>query len=191
MNAPSSKVNVLGISGSLRKASFNTAALHAAQELAPPDVTITIHDISEIPLYNEDVEKKGFPAAVAALHAAIRGADAVLFATPEYNYSVAGVMKNTFDWASRPPTDCVLNGKPAAVFGASPGGMGTSRAQYHLRQSCVFANMLVLNKPEVFISQAHTKFDTQGKLTDEKTRAAVRSLIAALGDWTRRLRASA
>ena len=179
-------LKVLGISGSLRKASFNTAALRAAQELAPADVVIDIFDLAPIPPYNEDVNAAGFPAPVQALRERIAAADALLFVTPEYNYSMSGVLKNAIDWASRPP-DQPFNGKPAAIMGASPGAVGTARAQYHLRQSCVFLNIHLVNKPEVMIGTAATKFDAELRLTDETTRGFVRDLVASLAAWTRRL----
>jgi chromate reductase len=179
-------IGVLGISGSLRKASYNTALLRAAVELAPPEVRITIAEISAIPLYDEDVREQGFPAPVEALRRQVKEADALLIATPEYNYSMPGVLKNAIDWVSRPP-DQPFDGKPLAIMGASP-GMGTVRAQYHLRQSAVFLNMLPLNKPEVMVGRAMEKFDAEGRLTDAKTREAVGTLLAALVAWTRRLK---
>ena len=141
-------IKILGISGSLRKGSFNTAALRAAIELAPEGVTIIEADISDIPLYNEDVNAQGRPPSVERFRQQIRDADALLFVTPEYNYSVPGVLKNAIDWASRPPEQ-PFAGKPAAIMGASPGVIGTARAQYHLRQIAVFLDLKVLNKPEV------------------------------------------
>jgi chromate reductase len=179
-------LRVLGISGSLRKASYNTAALRAAQELAPADMTVETFDLAAIPIYNDDVRLQGFPPAVQELRQRIAAADALLFVTPEYNYSLPGVLKNAIDWASRPPEQ-PFNAKPVAVMGASPGATGTARAQYHLRQCCVFLNMHLLNKPEVMIANAAGRFDADGRLTDEATRGFVRDLMAALGQWTRRL----
>jgi chromate reductase len=180
-------LNVLGISGSLRKGSYNTASLRAAQELAPPGMTIEIADIAALPLYNEDVKAVGFPPPVQHLRQRIAAADALLFATPEYNYSMSGVLKNAIDWASRPP-DQPFNDKPAAIMGASPGVTGTARAQYHLRQSCVFLNMHLVNRPEVMIGAAASRFDAEGRLTDEATRGFVLDLLVALAAWTARLR---
>ncbi|MFI4986988.1 MAG: NADPH-dependent FMN reductase [Alphaproteobacteria bacterium] len=180
-------VSVLGICGSLRKGSYNRMALAAAGELLPPGMTLESFDIAAIPLYNEDVRAAGFPKPVEELRARILAADALLFATPEYNYSMPGVLKNAIDWASRPP-DQPFNGKPAAIMGASPGLVGTGRAQYHLRQSCVFLNMFPVNKPEVLIGQYQSKFDAAGKLTDETTRGFIRDLLASLDAWTRKLR---
>jgi len=183
----SNPIRVLGISGSLRKASYNSALLRAAVELAPPDMQLETTDLSAIPLYNEDVRTQGFPAPVADLRGRVAQADAILIVTPEYNYSVPGVLKNAIDWVSRPP-DQPFDGKPLAIMGASPGTLGTARAQYHLRQTAVFLNMCPLNKPEVFVSRAHERFDADGRLVDQKTRELVTNLLNALVDWTRRLR---
>ena len=180
-------MKLLGISGSLRHASFNTGLLRAAQTLTPQGVTLELLDISRLPLYNEDVRTLGFPPEVAAMRASIAAADALLFATPEYNYSVPGVLKNAIDWGSRPP-DQPFAGKPFAVMGASGGLGGTLRAQYHLRQIAVFVDLLAFNKPEVTVRSAGDKFDAQGNLTDEDTRAQVGKLVEALVAWTRRLR---
>jgi chromate reductase, NAD(P)H dehydrogenase (quinone) len=179
-------LKVLGISGSLRKSSYNTAALRVAQTLAPDGVRIEILDLAPLPLYNEDVKAQGFPPVVQELRDKIKAADALLFATPEYNYSMSGVLKNAIDWASRPP-DQPFNEKPVAIMGASPSALGTGRAQYHLRQSCVFLNMHVLNKPEVMIAAAQTRFNDKGELTDEATRGLIRDLVVNLAAWTRRL----
>jgi len=181
-------LKVLGISGSLRKGSFNSAALRAAQALAPAGMTISTYDIGGIPLYNEDMREGGsFPAPVQAFRAAIKAADALLVVTPEYNYSIPGVLKNAIDWASRPPEQ-PFDGKPVAIMGASPGALGTARAQYHLRQVFVFLNAHLLNKPEVMIGGAANRFDTDGNLTDEATRNFVRAQLESLRDWTLRLR---
>ena len=180
-------VKTLGISGSLRKGSYNTALLRAAGELLPEGVTLEIADIAQFPLYNEDVRQAGFPAPVQKLRDQIVAADALLLVTPEYNYSVSGVLKNAIDWASRPPNQ-PFDGKPVAIMGVTPSLWGTTRAQYHLRQSCVYLNMLPLNKPEVLIAGAQGKFDAELRLTDKTTRDLVAQLLLALRDWTRRLR---
>jgi chromate reductase, NAD(P)H dehydrogenase (quinone) len=177
-------ISVLGICGSLRRGSYNMAALRTAIQLKPPGMTIEIADISQIPPYNEDVRVQGFPPPVETLRWQIGGADALLFATPEYNYSMSGVLKNAIDWASRPP-DQPFAGKPAAIIGAAAGMAGTARAQYDLRRSCVFLDMHPLNKPEVFIGQAHSKFDAEGNLHDEAGRGFIRDLLIALAEWTR------
>lgn len=183
-----SVVKVLGISGSLRKASFNSAALRAALELVPEGLELSLYQgLGDIPPYDDDVRTgDGYPAAVKAFRAAVKAADAVLIATPEYNYSVSGVLKNALDWASRPP-EPGFDGKPVAIMGASGGLFGTARAQYDLRKIFVFMNAHVLNKPEVMISQAATRFDAEGRLTDEKTRELIGQQLVALRDWTLRL----
>ncbi|MBC7434733.1 MAG: NAD(P)H-dependent oxidoreductase [Bdellovibrionales bacterium] len=172
-------MNVIGISGSLRKGSMNTMALRAAQKLAPAGMSLTIADISQIPLYNDDVRAAGEPASVLALKAQIAAADAVLLVTPEYNFSIPGVLKNTLDWLSRPPLT-PFDGKPVAIMGASPGPVGTARVQYHLRQVLVFMNSFTVNRPEVFISHAGTKFNAEGELTDEATAKFITDLLVSL-----------
>jgi chromate reductase, NAD(P)H dehydrogenase (quinone) len=176
--------NVLAICGSLRTGSYNRAALRTAIELKPPGMTIETAEIGAIPLYDEDVCAQGFPAPVETLRRQIAAADALLFVTPEYNYSMPGVLKNAIDWASRPP-DQPFAGKPVAMMGASAGIGGTVRAQYDLRRSCVFLDMHPLNRPEVFIGTAQTKFDASGRLTDDVARGLIRDLLVALEQWTR------
>lgn len=161
--------------------------LRAAEDLAPDGIAFESGDIGRLPLYNEDVRAQGFPPSVEELREKIRAADALLFTTPEYNYSVPGVLKNAIDWASRPP-DQPFNGKPAAIMGASPSMLGSARSQYHLRQICVYLNILLVNQPEVFVAAANTKFDADGRLTDEATRKFVAQLMQALVTWTVRLR---
>jgi chromate reductase, NAD(P)H dehydrogenase (quinone) len=172
-------MKILGFSGSLRKDSFNTAALRAAQQLVPAGSALEIFSLAEIPIYNEDLRDKGVPASVQKFRDAIRAADAVLIACPEYNYSFSGVLKNAIDWASRPPEQ-PFDGKKIALMGASPGMLGTARAQYQLRQVFIFMNGKVLNRPEVFIAAADKKFDDKGNLTDEKTREVIGKLLTAL-----------
>jgi chromate reductase len=183
-------MKIVGMSGSLRKGSYNSAALRAAQGLVPEGTTIEIAEIGDLPLYNDDVRAAGYPAPVERLRRQLTEADAVLFVTPEYNYSVSGVLKNAIDWASRPPQQ-PFDGKPVAIMGASGGLFGTARAQYHLRQMLVFLNAFPVNKPEVMIGQAQNKFDQAGNLTDEPTREFIRKLLASLVAWTERLQASA
>lgn len=183
----SAPLRVLGIAGSLRKASFNSAALRVAKELSPEGVSMEVFDITPIPLYNEDEYQQGFPPAVADFRARIKAADALLIATPEYNYSVPGVLKNAIDWASRPP-DQPFDGKPVAIMSASPAFTGGVRSQHHLRQVFVYLNPHILNSPEVMITAAHTKFDAEGRLTDDKTREHIRGLMVALKAWTERFR---
>ncbi|HYB58035.1 MAG TPA: NADPH-dependent FMN reductase [Alphaproteobacteria bacterium] len=180
-------VKVLGICGSLRKGSYNRMALQVAAESLPPGMTLETFDIGTLPLYNDDVRAAGYPKPAAELRAKIKAADALLFVTPEYNYSISGVLKNAIDWGSRPP-DQPFDGKPVAIMGASGGPVGTARAQYHLRQMCVFLNMFPVNKPEVMIGLAQNKFDADGKLMDETTRGFIKDLLVSLDAWTRKLR---
>ena len=177
---------ILGVAGSLRRQSFNRALLRAAQELAPEGSRIETFELDGIPSFNQD-EEQNPPAKVVELKQRIRSADAILFVTPEYNYSVPGVLKNAIDWASRPYGDSAWNGKPVAVMGASVGTLGTGRAQYHLRQMFVFLNMYAVNQPEVMVANAHKHFDEQGKLTDETAKKLIRQLLEELMNWTRRL----
>jgi chromate reductase len=184
-------MKVLGIAGSLRVGSLNRSLLRAAQELTPPGMEITVFDLAPIPLYNADVEAKGDPEPVTALKAAIRQADALLFVTPEYNFGVPGVLKNAVDWASRPPRDSALKGKPAAIMGATLGTGGTGRAQMQLRQAFVFTQTHALVSPEVLVARAQDKFDASGRLTDEPTRKSVGKLLEALADWAPRFKPKA
>ena len=178
------RLGVLGISGSLRTKSFNSGALRAARDLAPDGMSIDIADISGIPLYDGDVEAEGMPEAVLRLRAQIAAADGLLIVTPEYNYSIPGVLKNAIDWASRPP-DQPFDGKPMAIMGASRGGGGTTRCQYHLRQAFIFLNGLIMNRPELMISGARALFDDDVNLTDEGTRERIGALLIAFAGWIR------
>ena len=187
---PGDSLTILGIAGSLRRASYNRGLIRAAVELAPAGISVVPYDLAEIPLFNADVEAEGDPAAVADFKRAIAGADALLIATPEYNHCVPGVLKNAIDWASRPARRSVLSEKPVAILGASTGRGATARAQAHLRDGLAFTNGLVLPLPEVLVGLAGERFDDAGDLTDEETRAEVRDLLVALGAWTRRLRRS-
>lgn len=175
----SDKMTILGIAGSLRKASYNRAALRAAQGLVPSGATLEIFELDGIPLFNQDDEQKP-PAKVAELKTKVRAADAILFVTPEYNYSVSGVLKNAIDWGSRPYGDSAWNGKPVAIMSASVGALGGARAQYHLRQMLVFLNMEALNQPEVMIANAAERLDAQGNLKDDKTRQLIGQLLQNL-----------
>ena len=174
--------NVVGFAGSLRRGSYNRALLRAATELAPPAIHIVIHELDGIPLYNGDVEAIGAPPSVVQLRDAIRQADGLLIATPEYNHGVPGVLKNAIDWLSRPPRDSVLNGKVAAVMGASPGMTGTARGQSQLRQAFVFTNTYALLQPEVLVGRAHEKFDAEGRLVDQKTRDFLATFLQRFAD---------
>lgn len=181
MNTP---LTILGIAGSLRKTSFNRAALRAAQQLVPDGAKLEIFDLEGIPPFNQDVEAPP-PNHVGEFKQRIRAADAILIVTPEYNYSIPGVLKNAIDWASRPYGDNSWEGKPVAVMGASMGAHGTSRAQYHLRQVFVYLNMYPVNKPEVMISNAAQRFDENGNLKDEQTKSHIQNLMAALVAWVK------
>jgi len=183
MNRP---IRILGIAGSLRRNSYNRAALRAAQKLVPEDAVLDIFELDGIPVFSEDDEQNP-PAKVVELKKRIREADAVLFVTPEYNYSIPGGLKNAIDWASRPHGDSAWTGKPAAIMGASVGRFGTARAQYHLRQVFVFLNIYAVNQPEVMIGNAAESFDGEGNLTDERTRKLIRQLLDNLVKWTRGL----
>jgi chromate reductase len=180
-------IHILGIAGSLRRQSYNRAALRAAALLVPEGTAIEVFELDGIPGFNQD-EEANPPAKVVELKQRIRAADAILIVTPEYNYSIPGVLKNAIDWASRPYGDSAWPGKPVAIMGASIGTLGTARAQYHLRQVFVFLNMFPLNQPEVMIGNAAARFDSSGKLTDETTAKLIRELLQALVDWTRKLR---
>ena len=180
---------IVALSGSLRRMSFNLAALRVAQKEAPEGVSISIASISDIPLYNQDVQEIAFPPAVLELISQITTADAVLIATPEYNYSIPGVLKNAIDWVSRAP-DQPFKNKAIAIMGASMGAVGTARAQYDLRKVFVYLDAHVLNQPEIMIGAAHTRFDANGDLTDETTRHLIRKQIAALHCWALRLHQS-
>jgi chromate reductase len=177
---------ILGIAGSLRKQSWNRGTLRAAQQLVPEGVELKIFELDGLPLFNQEDEQHP-PAKVTEFKAAIRAANAILIATPEYNYSVPGVLKNAIDCASRPYGDSAWSGKPVAILGASVSALGTARAQYHLRQMFVFLDMHPLNQPEVMIAGAQDKFDAQGNLTDEKTRELIRKQLTALVTWSKRL----
>jgi chromate reductase len=180
-------VKILGFVGSLRKGSYNKALMRAALELTPEDAALEVFDLEGIPPFNQDLENQP-PQMVKEFKAKIKQADALLIATPEYNYSVPGVLKNAIDWASRPYGDNVFEGKPVAVMSASVGRLGGARAQYHLRQSFVFLNMHPLNRPEVMMPSAKENVDANGNVTDEQTRQLIRQLLEALVQWTNKLK---
>jgi chromate reductase len=180
-------MRLLAIIGSLRRGSYNRMVLRAVLESLPEGVSISEAPIRDVPLYDDDLrQERGYPEAVRRLREQIADADAVLFITPEYNFSVPGVLKNAVDWASRPP-DQPFRDKPVAIMGASTGMIGTARMQYHLRQSMVFVEALPLARPEVMIPFAADKFDGEGRLIDERTRGAIRAQLEALVAWTRRV----
>ncbi len=181
------RVNVLAFAGSLRKGSFNKALIRAAVELAPENVVIEVFDLEGIPPFNQDFEATP-PQRVKEFKEKIREADALLIATPEYNYSVSGVLKNALDCASRPRVDMPLEGKPVAIMSASTGRFGGARAQYHLRQSFIFLNMLPINRPEVMLTDSMHNVDANGNLTNEQTRKLIVQLLEALAAWTIKLK---
>lgn len=178
-------INVLALCGSLRRHSTNRGLIRHAAAHAPEGMVIVEGELGDLPFYNADLADK--PAAVLRLFDQMAAADALLLACPEYNYSIAPALKNALDWASREPDNRLLAGKPVAIMGAG-GGMGTSRAQYHLRQVCVFLDLHPLNKPEVFANAFSGAFDSAGTLTDERLQGLVAAQLTALAAWTRRLR---
>jgi chromate reductase len=182
-------LKILGISGSLRKASLNTQLLRASQKLLPEGMELEIFDLSPLPMYNSDLEKEYFPEAVEKFRNAIYATDALLITAPEYNYSITGALKNAIDWASRKPLPdrqgpSPLDQKPAAIMGVA-GRMGTSRSQLHLRQIASHVNMLVVQKPEVFVTNFPNKaFTDTGDLADPNSVKFVTELLVALEAWT-------
>jgi len=175
-------IRILALPGSLRRHSFNRALLRAAADLSP--ATFDLYDPAPLPLYNEDLEPSP-PPAILDLRDRIRAADAFLFATPEYNFSISGVLKNVIDWGSQPLGANCWDGKPAAILGAAPSSIGTARAQLHLRQILAPLNVAVMPAPELLIGNANEKFN-DGSLTDEPARAALHDFLAAFDLWTRR-----
>lgn len=171
------QLKVLGICGSLRRFSTNMGLLRYARENAPERMIIELADLSQVPFYNADITEK--PAAVTTLFKQMEWADALLFGCTEYNYSMAPALKNALDWASREPENRLLAGKPAAIMGAG-GGMGTARAQYHLRQVCVYLDLRPLNKPEVFSNAKSESFDGEGRLVDARIQGLIRQQLEAL-----------
>jgi len=180
-------VRIVGIAGSIRPGSYNLASLHAAAALLPQEASLDVAGIDVVPVYSEVVLKAGFPAGVQRLRERVAAADAVLFASPEYNYSISASLKAVLEWGSRPP-DPPFSGKPCAILGASTSPLGTLRGQSHLRQVCVSLNLIPLNTPTVDISEAQKKFDAAGTLTDEPTRELIRQLVAGLVAFTLRLK---
>jgi len=178
---------ILAFAGSLRKGSFNKALVRAAVEVAPENVAMEVFDLEGIPPFNQDFENT-LPQRVIEFKEKIRSADALLIATPEYNYSIPGVLKNAIDWASRPKANTPLEGKTVAIMSASSGRFGGARAQYHLRQSFVFLNMHPINRPEVMLSNAAENVNSDGRLTNEETRTLIKQLIEALVAWTNRIK---
>jgi chromate reductase len=179
-------IRVLGIVGSLRAESYNGRLLAAAIELAAPELSIRPHSLADVPLYNADIQAQGEPPGVAALRAAVRDSDAVLFASPEYNFGVPGVLKNAIDWISRPPAHTPFARKPAAIMGASTGPSGTMRMQFELRLALQSMGTYTMPKPEIVVTHCKDKFDAQGRLTDEGTREHLARFLLAFVEWTKR-----
>jgi len=181
------EIKVLAFAGSLRTGSYNKALIRTAVELAPENISLEVFNLEGIPPFNQEFEGNP-PQKVAEFKEKIRKNDALLIATPEYNYSIPGVLKNAIDWASRPKADMPLEGKPVAIMSASTGRFGGARAQYQLRQSFIFLNMHPVNRPEVMLSDAAHNVDSNGRVTNEQTCQLIRQLLESLAEWTNRLR---
>jgi chromate reductase len=176
-------MKILSFAGSLRKGSFNKSLLRAARDLAPKELDIEIFDLAGIPLFNADLEAEGDPGRVAEFKTAIRQADGILIASPEYNHGMTVVTKNAIDWASRPARDAPIAGKPAGILGASPGITGTARSQDQLRQSLKSINVYCMALPEFLLFRAHEKFDGEGNLTDDSTRNFLGKYLQSYAGW--------
>lgn len=185
---PGRQLEVAAIVGSLRRQSYNRALLRTAMLIQPEPMRIYEVAIDQLPFFSEDLERDGDPPAVVELKRELARADAVLILTPEYSYSISGVLKNALDWASRPASRSVLRGKPAAIMGASVGRSGTMRAQLHLRQIFVQIGMVPVPEPEVYVTFAPDKFNGLGELTDQTALDQTRQLLATLVNWTARIR---
>lgn len=181
------KIKITAFSGSLRKNSYNRMLIKSLQELKPENIEIEEIDLLEIPLYNGDTEDAGVPAAVSAFKEKIEKANGVIISTPEYNHAVPGVLKNALDWASRPPYN-PFSGKPVGIMGASTGLSGTISAQESLRHIGVLLNMHIMNNPSVLVRNAQDKFDSNGKLTDEKTKEILKKYLLSLSSWIEKLK---
>lgn len=180
-------MKILAISGSMRSGSYNRMALNLAKEVAPADFQIEMVELRDIPMFDGDELAKGYPASVTALREKVRAADGVLIGSPEYNFSIPGVVKNALDWVSR-GNDQPFALKPVAIMSATQGPLGGGRSQYDLRKVMLFMNALVLQKPEIFIGLAQTKFDASGKCTDEATRKIVTDFMGSFKDWIGRVK---
>lgn len=183
------ELKVLGICGSLRRGSTNMMALRQCAELMPAGMALSIAEVGDIPLYNQDVYDAGLPPAAARFRQAVAAADALLLASPEYNFSVAAPLKNAIDWGSRAPNQ-VFNEKPVAILSCTGGPLGGARGQYDLRKILAGLGAHLLAKPEIFIGMAPTKFDAQGKLTDEPTRKILSDMLAGFKAWIERIQRS-
>lgn len=177
------KLKIAGVSGSLREGSYNTATLRTLKALAADRLDIDIITLHDIELFNEDVEAKGWPPNVKALRERIEPAEGIIFATPEYNYSIPGVLKNAIDWLSRPERKGPIFNKPAAIMGATPAFVGTARSQAHLRQVAFYNGMPLLPTSEILIARAGKRFDDDGNLTDDETRDYLKDMAKKFADW--------
>ena len=182
-------MKILAISGSVRKDSLNTQLLRAAGEFVDEGTSIELFDLADIPFYNGDLDGDTKPASVQALLDAITAADGMLLATPEYNYSVSGVLKNAIDWASRPAFNSVLCGKPTGVMSSSMSTFGGARAQVHLRDILAATLTPVYLAPDFALASAHTAFDENGRLVDEGTRDFLQKYMMGYTHWVARQRA--
>lgn len=176
-------MNIIAISGSLRKDSYNTMLVHALQKLAPADMQITVADISGLPLFNQDDEKE-FPVAAQALKDTVAAADAIIIATPEYNRSIPGVLKNAIDWASRPYGQNSFAKKPVLLMGVSVGSLGTAIAQSHLRGILVYLDMQVVGQPEIYLGPGQELFTAEGDINTDKTKDLLRQALETLKSRT-------
>lgn len=180
------RLKISAIAGSLREGSYNRMLLREAERLAGDEFDFRTLEIGDLPLFNEDVERAGLPESVSRLKRGLEDSDGLLIATPEYNYSIPGVLKNALDWASRPYGESSLEDLPVAIMGASQGMVGSARAQLALRDVFVFTQSPVLPGPEVLVARAHEQFDDQGRLVSEDTEDFVRDLLDRFGAFVRR-----
>src|SRR4029077_20061974 len=179
-------MKILGVSGSGRKGSFNWGLLEAAKEVLPENTTLEIFDVSRFPLYIQDHERDP-PADVRLFKQKITQSDAILFATPEHNYTVTAVLKNAIEWGNRPGGDNSWNGKPAAIVSASSGPRGGARAQLHLRQILVDLNMYPINQPQLYLARAQDSFDSDLKLKDPQVRETLKTILQSLQSWAEKI----
>jgi chromate reductase, NAD(P)H dehydrogenase (quinone) len=182
-------MKILGLSGSSRKGSYNWGLLEAAKELLPENTSLEIFDVSRFPLFTQDHERDP-PQEIRVFKQKIRQADAILFATPEHNYTITAIMKNAIEWGNRPGGDNSWNGKPAAIISASSGPRGGVRAQLHLRQILVDLNVYAINQPQLLVARAQDVFDTDGKLKDSQVRETLRNILLYLVNWSAKINGS-
>ncbi len=179
-------MNILGISGSSCKGSYNWALLEATKEMVPDNTTLEIFDVSKFPLYTQDLDRN-MPGEVRTFKQKTRSSDAILFATPEHNYTITAVMKNAIEWGNRPPGDNSRDSRPAAIVGASNGPRGTARAQLQLCQIMVDLNMYPVNRPLLLLANAADASDTDRRLTDAKYGETLKGVLQSLVNWTAKI----